>query len=189
MDISGLKDDNEILNGCLNGSQQAQRWLFDKYGARMLGICRRYCKNEDDARDIMQDGFVKIFTKISDFKQNSSISTWMTSIMIFTSIDYLRKNSKLGIFQSVENMGEEFDYEDEQPLELKGANLSHEQLLSIIDELPDGCKFVFNMYAIDGMQHKHIATQLGISEGTSKSQLSRARKLLQEKIYSRHQVN
>jgi len=141
----------------------------------------RYCKNIDDAKDAMQEGFVKVFTTFNRFQGNSSISTWMTRIMINTAIDHFRKSSKYTIFERLDNI--ESDEENsfgEDGVEDDGISLSQGQLLELIQRLPPGYQMIFNLYAIEGYSHKEIAEQLGISEGTSKSQLARARKQLQQ---------
>lgn len=141
----------------------------------------RYCKNIDDAKDAMQEGFVKVFTTFSRFQGNSSISTWMTRIMINTAIDHFRKSNKYTIFERLDNIESDDDNNfGEETLDDDGISLSQGQLLELIQRLPPGYQLVFNLYAIEGYSHKEIAGQLGISEGTSKSQLARARKQLQQ---------
>ena len=145
----------------------------------MLGVCLRYCNSVDDAKDIMQEGFVKVFTTLHKFKGNSSVTTWITRIMMNTAIDSFRKSKKLQFTESFDKYSNEVtDFEDE--LEVVNEPLSVDELMALVQKLPNGYRVVFNMYAIDDMSHREIATHLGISEGTSKSQLARARKQLQQ---------
>lgn len=146
----------------------------------MLAVCYRYCNDRDDAQDIMHEAFVKVFMNIGKFKFNSSIETWVTRIMINTAIDYFKKKTKLS--RLFDNMKDDEEYESEYEVDDPGPEISEETLLQLVDELPKGSRLVFNLYAIEGFGHKDIAQMLGISEGTSKSQLSRARELLKRAL-------
>ncbi len=165
-----------ILQECKNGKASAQRALFDLMGPRMLSICRRYCANDDDACDALQDGFVKVFMQLDRFKGESKPETWMTRIFMNTAIDQFKKSSRFLLFDQDHQVFENEDYagfEDELEPELTA-----EQALEALDQLPAGYRIVFNMYVLEGIPHKEIAARLGISEGTSKSQLARARQHL-----------
>lgn len=169
---------NNIINGCIKNDRESQKRLFEMYGSKMLGVCSRYCKNREDAKDAMQDGFVKIFTKMNTFKGESKLETWMTRIMVYTAIDTFKKNTKMFTFDPssalLKEEGVEMELEYFQETSLK------DKLMACLDELPLGYKTIFCLYVIDGFTHKEIAEELGISSGTSKSQLARARKLLQK---------
>ena len=136
----------------------------------------------EDAKDAMHEGFIKIFQQIHKFKGNSKLQTWMTRLMIYTAIDHFKKSIKFNYYEKDEdiytvsgkNEAEEIEYDDEQ--------INIKDLYAVINELPQGYKVVFNLYAIDGFTHRQIAEKLKISEGTSKSQLARARKHLQKLI-------
>lgn len=168
----------EIIQECLDGSAVAQSKLYKMFANKMLGVCLRYCNSVDDAKDIMQEGFVKVFTTLHKFKGNSSVTTWITRIMMNTAIDNFRKNKKLQFTESFEKHSNDvIDFEDSP--EVVNEPLTVNELMALVQQLPTGYRVVFNMYAIDEMSHRDIAQHLGISEGTSKSQLARARKQLQ----------
>jgi RNA polymerase sigma-70 factor (ECF subfamily) len=181
-----LNLDNEefLIEACINQDPKAQKYLFDKYASRMLGVCSRYCRNLDDARDAMQDGYVKIFSIISKFNRQSKLETWMTRVMMNTAIDHYKKESKFVLFESGEDVlkYKKDTEEDYILLAEEIEDISQEQMLKVISELPDGYRVVFNMYAIEGLSHRDISNHLGISEGTSKSQLARAKKYLRDKF-------
>jgi len=168
----------EIIQECINGNANAQNKLYKMFANKMLGVCLRYCNCLDDAKDVMQEGFVKVFTTLHRFKGNSSVTTWITRIMMNTAIDNFRKNKKLQFTESFEKYSNDL-LDFEEVLEVANEPLSVDELMSLVQQLPTGYRVVFNMYAIDEMSHRDIANHLGISEGTSKSQLARARKQLQ----------
>ena len=170
-------DDSALVKKCIDGDQRAQRELFEKFAPKMLGVCMRYSKNTEQAEDVLQDGFVKVFTKLGYYKGNGSLEGWIRRIIVNTALDQIRKNAK---FQ--DNVAlDDVDYK----LELKGnvlEQLAAEDLLELISEMPEGYKVVFNMFAIEGYSHKEIAEELNVSENTSKSQYSRARSYLKKKL-------
>lgn len=170
-------DDSILVKKCLEGDQKAQRALFDRFASKMLGVCMRYTKNTEHAEDVLQEGFVKIFTKLDYYKGDGSLEGWVRRIMVNTALDQIRKNIK---YQDDKSM-DDVDYK----LELNAhilEGLQERDLLKVISELPDGYKVVFNMFAIEGYSHKEIAEHLNISENTSKSQYSRARAYLKNKL-------
>ncbi len=167
-----------IIQDCIEGNATAQSKLYKMFANKMLGVCLRYCNCIDDAKDVMQEGFVKVFTTLHKFKGNSSVTTWITRIMMNTAIDHFRKNKKLQFIDSFDKYSNEpIDFEDN--IEVVNEPLSVDELMALVQQLPTGYRVVFNMYAIDELSHREIAAHLGISEGTSKSQLARARKQLQ----------
>ena len=175
---------DEIINGCLNGDSNAQRLLFKKFASKMLGICMRYCRNNDVAKDAMQEGFVKVFNNLAGFKKDSAIETWMTRIMINAALNELRRNRKYDFIDDIDGMNESV----EQSVDVNAdavSKMSHEELIQLLQTIPDGYRVVFNMYAIEGYSHKEIAETLKISEGTSKSQLNRARLHLKNLVESK----
>lgn len=184
-----LDNEKELIEACLRREPKAQRYLFDKYGSRMLGVCSRYCRNMEDARDAMQDGFVKIFGILDKFNGQSKLETWMTRVMMNTAIDHFKRENKFVLYEDAENIVKD-DGESDVLFVEEEREISEEEILNILQELPDGYRIVFNMYAIEGLGHKEIAEKLGISEGTSKSQLARARMhlrnlLIQKKLVER----
>lgn len=168
--------DSELAERCKKQDRQAQKELFETYAARMLSLCCRYIKDRAEAEDVMITGFTKIFSRIDQYKGEGSFEGWMRRVIVNEALSQLRKTK---------NMYLETDLElaDRQPdLQQLENTLEAEDLLKVITELPSGYRVVFNLYAIDGYSHKEIAEQLGISENTSKSQLSRARAHLQKSL-------
>ena len=160
---------DELINGCLRRDNSAQRLLYETYSPRMYGLCCRYVKDSMDAEDVLVGAFTKVFDKIHQFKNEGSFEGWIRKIVVNEALTYLRRHRSMYLEIDLEQAGYEPDYQS------LGDHLEAEDLLSIIQALPTGYRIVFNLYAIDGYSHKEIADQLGISENTSKSQLSRAR--------------
>lgn len=167
--------ESELIEGCRKGDRACQKALYDLYCRKMMVVCLRYSKSTQEAEDILQEGFVKVFQGLNEFRQESKLSTWITRIMVNTALNFQRK--KLYLFPMV-------DVEDidipENEISISGIHFA--ELLAMIQALPQGCQVVFNLFAIEGYSHKEIAEMLGISEGTSKSQYSRAKVLLQSKL-------
>jgi RNA polymerase sigma factor (sigma-70 family) len=170
-----MLSEQELIDGCRKGSRSSQKALYERYCRKMMAVCLRYSKTTAEAEDILQEGFVKVFHGMKSFRQESKLETWITRIMVNTALNFQRK--KLYLFPMVDV--HEIDIAEDE-ISISGINFS--QLLEMIQSLPQGCQIVFNLFAIEGYNHKEIATLLGISEGTSKSQYSRARSLLQEKL-------
>src|SRR5687767_11917111 len=173
--IEYMLGEQELIDGCRKGDRSFQRALYDRFSRKMLVVCLRYSKSSAEAEDILQEGFVKVFQGIKDFRQESKLETWITRIMVNTALNLQRK--KLYLFPMVDV--EELDLPQE---ELSVSSIHFMQLLEMIQSLPQGCQIVFNLFAIEGYNHKEIAELLKISEGTSKSQYARARSLLQQKL-------
>jgi RNA polymerase sigma factor (sigma-70 family) len=177
--------DQQIIEGCLAGKRKSFSLLYKKYASVMLGVCMRYCKNRGDAEDVMQDGFLKVFSQVHKFRNEGSFEGWIKRIMINAAIDNYQSNLRLSFVQEpgslhdTENFADSGPDDDDLP---EALNLSKERLMAMIQELPDGYRMVFNLYAIEGFGHKDIATMLGITESTSKTQLLKARKVLRKKI-------
>ncbi len=168
----------KIIKGCIDGDIKAQKQLFEIFQKKMFGLCLRYSKDYTEAEDISQDGFIKVFENIKQFNNVGSIENWMKKIMINTALlHYKKKRKNLYIIDDVQYYNEpDFQYDDII------NQISAKELLGIIKELSPKYKVVFNMYAIDGYKHKEISKILGISIGTSKSNLLRARSILKEKV-------
>src|SRR5690606_4462524 len=167
--------EQELIEGCRKNDRAAQRALYDRYCRKMMVLCLRYSKTTAEAEDILQEGFVKVFNAIANFRQESKLETWITRIMVNTALNVQRKKLYLYPMVDVEEM--------ELPEnEVSISGIHFKQLLEMIQSLPQGCQIVFNLFAIEGYSHKEIADQLGISEGTSKSQFARAKSLLQQKL-------
>jgi RNA polymerase sigma factor (sigma-70 family) len=175
-------DDYDIIKGCLQNNAAMQKMLYDKYAAKMYGIAVRYAHHPEDAKDILQDGFVKVFQNLSKFKGTGVFEGWLRRIFVNTAIEhYRRKNNTYEIQESHE---EQITYRDFSAPD----KLAAEEILNMVKALPNGYRTVFNLFAIEGYSHKEIAEMLNISEGTSKSQYARAKALLQEKIKN-HEKN
>lgn len=170
-------DDVTLIKECSRGNAKAQRALFDKFAPKMLAVCKRYLRNIDEAEDALQDGFVKVFQKIPEFKMEGSLEGWIRRIMVNNSLDAIRRNKKQLLEDDVDSVQHKVSFTDFQ-----FDDMDLQYLMKIIQSLPDGYRVVFNMFAIEGYSHKEIAETLGVSENTSKSQYSRARALLRDKL-------
>jgi RNA polymerase sigma-70 factor (ECF subfamily) len=166
--------DEQLVQGCKRGDTVAQRTLFEKFSRKMFGVCLRYTNSKEEAEDLLQEGFIKVYQNIESFKLMGSFEGWMRRIFVNVCLEQLRK-------QKVEWLGVESGVElaDAESIMSK---LNVQELLKLIRELPAGYKTIFNLFAIEGYSHKEISEELKISEGTSKSQYSRARALLIEKV-------
>lgn len=181
----------EIIRQCQKGDEKAQEYIFNKYSPVLFGICLRYMKDKMRADDVMQDAFVTIFTKITQFKSKGSFEGWIKRITVNTALMQLRKDKKEIVSEFIENV-EQAKSEDEKVLNLKdvksvieNANFSQTEIFEVLSELPEGFRTVFNLYVIDELKHKEIAKELNISVGTSKSQLMRGRKKFEELLYEK----
>lgn len=165
-----------LARACKGRDAIAQQRVFKKYYGLMLAVCIRYAPNREEARDMLQDGFVKIFEKIDQYDESYSFVAWMKRIMINTAIDQYRKNMRTPTSDDETVLLNESVDEDAI------ASLGYQEILKLIQLLPKGYRTVFNLYVIEGYSHKEIADKLGVAEGTSKSQLNKAKKILQKKI-------
>ncbi len=167
----------DLIEKCKANDKGAQRELFELFASRMMMICMRYSKSREDAEDMLQEGFIKVFQKMDSFKGDSSLLTWMTRIFINTTLSEYRKGHLK--FQHIEFEGDKHEKEEEPNDDFEEPK-SAEEVLEAIQKLPEIYRIIINMYAIDNLNHLQIAEELGISEGTSKSRLSRARQMLKE---------
>lgn len=173
--------DDSIIEGCVAGKRSAQSALYRKYAAVMLAICLRYAQNHDEAEDILQEAFLKIFQNISSYRKEGSFEGWMKRIMINHALNYYRKNRKLPFLEDIESineteiMGKEDHYAVHAPI-------SADKLTALIQMLPPGYRMVFNLYVFEEYSHKEISQELSISENTSKTQLLKARRMLRRKL-------
>jgi len=150
----------------------------------MLGICMRYCKRKDEAEDVMHEGFIKVFSNIAKFRGEGSFEGWIKRIMINTSLSHYHANLKHYFQSNINDLEDMLSADDDDNNGVYSNAPSRAQLLSLIQELPDGYRFVFNMYVFEDFSHKQIAAKLEISVNTSKSQLAKARRQLQKKLQS-----
>ena len=170
------KNQSALIKSALKNNRDAQRVLYELYSPKMLSVCRYYIKDEQHAEEAMLNGFFKVFSKLGDFKAEGSFEGWMKRVTVNT---VLQKYRKQRTFEIVDE-GQLEDGEEEVSVETDEIPLDF--LLKIVQELPDRYRLVFSMYVMDGYQHKEIAEMLGISDGTSKSNLARARMILKNKI-------
>lgn len=182
LQIQKSTKETDLIKACRKQNSKAQRVLYDKYASLMLGLCRRYIKDELEAEDVMIKGFMKIFTKIDLFEGKGSFEGWMKRIMINEALGYIRKNKAMYLEMDIEAAEREPDFDK------ISSELEAKDLLKMINELPSGYRTIFNLYAIEGYSHKEISELLGINENTSKSQLSRARMHLQKKLLASERV-
>ena len=167
----------ELVKRCKAGERKAQELLYKQFASKMLGVCCRYATDRMEAEDMMQNGFIRVFQKIEDFRGEGSFEGWMRRIMVHSSIEYYRKHHKMMQLVDLDEAGAE---STSNPLAT--AKLEADDLLLLIQQLSPGYRIVFNLYAIEGYSHREIAAIVGITEGASKSQLSRARSILREQV-------
>jgi len=167
---------NDLMEGCRAGDRKMQELLYKQTASKMLAVCMRYAKDRMEAEDVLQMGYIKVFQKIKEYRGDGSFEGWIRRVMVNTAIESYRKNLRslnvVEIDEAYEQPSTGFDF----------SQLGMQDLMKVIQKLADGYRMVFNMYVIEGYSHKEIAETLGISEGASKSQLSRARTILREEI-------
>jgi RNA polymerase sigma factor (sigma-70 family) len=168
--------ERDLIKGCLEGDRRMQEELYRRFSPRMYAVCLRYAGNAEEAEDILQEGFVKVFKKLGSFRSEGSFEGWVRRVFVNTAIEHFRRKRYLmPVTEKEENTieGKYTSVLDE---------LAEKDILSLVQELSPGYRTVFNMYVVEGYTHKEIADMLGISEGTSKSQLSRAKVILQDMV-------
>ncbi len=168
-----MHDIARLIKGCLDNNAVSQKQLYDLFDGKMLAVCYRYTKNMDDAKDVLQDGFIKVFKNLHQYKSDGELGAWIRRIMVNTAINYIKRKpayqQDLCFADSAMHV-----VSDETP-EIK---INTKDLISLIRQLPTGYQLIFNLYAIEGYSHFEIGSMLGINEGTSRSQYARARNLL-----------
>ena len=175
--------DEDLVKECVSGNAIAQKKFYDLFARKMMGVCLRYSNDYDEAQDILQDGFVKIFNKLPAFESKGSLEGWVRRIMVNTALDAYRKAKKHQNNVDVDSVSYLLD-SDDYTIESINAN----DLLKIIHSIPEGYRVVFNLFAIEGYSHKEIAERLGVTESTSESQFSRARKMLRKILIEKNIV-
>lgn len=175
-------DEDKLIEGCIAGKRDMQQLLYDQYSRKMMAVCLRYAPTTFEAEDMMQEAFVKVFTHIGNFKRDCPLEFWIRKIMVNTALKHLRSKQLL----TVSHEADEVSNLASDSFSLTGYSL--DELLSMVQSLAPRYRMVFNLYAIEGYNHKEIGEMLDISEGTSKSQYSRARAILQSMI-SRQENN
>lgn len=171
--------ETDLIQSCINGDRQMQQLLYDRFSSKMYGVCLRYSGNVEDANDIMQEGFIKVFKNLPKFRGEGSFEGWIRRIFVNTSIEHYRKKVKMyHVTEAQENTIEDSSLDVLDTLAAK-------DIIKIVNELSPGYKAVFNLHVIEGYSHKEIAALLGITEGTSKSQLARAKSVLKKLVEAR----
>ncbi|MBN8678512.1 MAG: RNA polymerase sigma factor [Chitinophagales bacterium] len=169
-------DEHELIRGCLRGSAQCQRDLYERFAGKMYAVCLRYARTREDAADILQEGFLKVFTKLDQFQFQGSFEGWIRRVMVNTALRAYQKQR-----YDYEQTG--FERMPDMPVDPDAVSmLSEAELMNLVRKLPDGYRAVFNLVAIEGYSHAEAADMLGIQESTSRSQLTKARRHLEEEV-------
>ncbi len=169
--------EEQLVKACISGDAIAQKKFYDLFAKKMMGVCLRYSSNADEAQDVLQDGFIKVFNKLPDFVNKGSLEGWVRRIMVNTALDQYRKNKKFQQDVEIDSVSYKLENND-----FIVERINAQDLLKIIQSIPEGYRVVFNLFAIEGYSHKEIAEQLGVTESTSKSQFSRAKKMLRKRL-------
>jgi RNA polymerase sigma-70 factor (ECF subfamily) len=170
-----LYSEQELITGCVSNKREFQKLLYQKFAGKMLSLCFRYFKSREEAEDVLQDGFVKVFKNIDKFQGTGSFEGWIKRIMVNTALEELRKKKREFITQDIDDL-----YTQPESVDRTDSAINTKDLINYIQRLPDGYKLVFNLFVIEGYSHGEIGQMLNIGEGTSKSQLSKARAYLQK---------
>jgi RNA polymerase sigma-70 factor (ECF subfamily) len=176
-------DIDQIIAQCKKGNRQAQKQLYEEFAPQLFAVCLRYCKNRMEAEDLLHEGFIKIFEKIGQFRGEGTISAWLRRIMVNTALDELRNRQKLLYIDDTGTITANIaDEEEEIENDNEFYDIDVNQVFDCVNQMPQQYKLVFNLYVVEKYSHEKIASELGISIGTSKSNLSRARKWLKNKL-------
>ena len=167
--------EEQLVKECISRNAIAHKKFYDLFAKKMMGVCLRYAANPDEAQDVLQDGFIKVFSKLPKFVNKGSLEGWVRKIIVNTALDQYRKNKKYQSDVEIDAVSFRLEQRD-FIIETINAN----DLLQLIQTIPKGYRVVFNLFAIEGYSHKEIAEQLGVTESTSKSQYSRAKKMLRK---------
>lgn len=176
--------EQSIIAGCMHNEAAAQRELYNKYSPKMLSVCYRFAHNRDDAEDMLQEAFIKIFSQIHTFQNKGAFEGWIRKIVVHTSINFLKKNKKFSENIDIENATTIYVKEETMP-----SILQAKQVIECIKLLPMGYRTVLNLYAIEGYSHKEIGNLLDIEESTSRSQYTRAKALLESVLIKKRIIN
>lgn len=170
-------NESDLIAGCLKGSSRHQRALYDQYAGRMMGLCMRYASSEAEAEDILQEGFVTVFRKMDTWSGTGELGAWIRKVIVNTALMQYRRSKKHRFQMDLSDVEYQLQADDNVLQQLSAADL-----MQMVQRLPAGCRLVFNLYAVEGYNHREIGEEMGISVGTSKSQFSRARHLLKGMI-------
>jgi RNA polymerase sigma factor (sigma-70 family) len=183
LESNHLITEPDLIQGCVEGNRRMQEILYQRFSPKMYAVCLRYAGNTDDAQDLLQEGFIKVYNNLQKFRSEGSFEGWIRRIFVNTSIEHFRRKSKLRTVQETEETG----IEDKSLTALD--HLGEKDILNLIRELSPGYRTVFNLYVVEGYAHKEIAEMMGISEGTSKSQLARAKNILKDLVKTKLENN
>jgi RNA polymerase sigma-70 factor (ECF subfamily) len=173
-----LSEIKKLIDGCLEGNRRDQELLYRRHASKLYAVCLQYSGNDEEASDILQEGFIKIFENLDRYKYQGSFEGWMRRIIVNTALEKFRSRNNLYRVDDIDQITEPEAEPDNEDYAGLGAN----DLLGIIRELPPKYRIIFNLFAIEGYSHKEISKMVNISEGTSKSNLSRARTILQRRV-------
>ncbi|MBL0357777.1 MAG: RNA polymerase sigma factor [Chitinophagaceae bacterium] len=176
--------EEQLIRACISEDAASQKEVFTRYGSRMLGVCHRYARTAADAEDILQDAFIKVFDKLHQFKFEGSFEGWIRKIVVNTALKKYTLTRYEKEVNGIENISKYESAEDPSAY----THLSQKDLLVLINQLPDGYRMIFNLHVMEGYQHEEIADMLGIQPGTSRSQLVKARNMLQKQIIELQKV-
>jgi len=175
--------EENLIKGCLQEDRECQRELYKRFSGKMMAVCLRYASSRMEAEDMLQEGFIKVFDNIAKFKMEGSLEGWVRRIMVNNAINKIRANKIK--FEELGNVNDDFLQHDKNIID----KMSEQDILKLIAQMPQGYKYVFNMYAIEGLSHKEIADNLGIEEASSRSQYAKAKKYLQQQIIKLEKIN
>lgn len=170
-------DEQQLIEGCRKGDRRVQKALYETYSRKMMSVCLRYVSDWETARDLLQDGFVKVFTHLDSYNGNGSFEGWLRKIFVNSALEYLRHADILRESTELDQTAEGTQA-DSSPL----SDISAAELMELVQSLPTGFRTIFNLFAIEGYSHKEISERLHITESTSRSQYTRAKQLLQRKV-------
>lgn len=176
-DLSFQHTDQELVQGCIRNNRLAQREMYERLASRMFSVCLRYINDKEMARDVLHDGFITLFSKLDTFRGDGSFEGWARRIFVTTALMHLRKADVLKRWEEVEGDAMQVSIEP-----VAGERLDAARLMELVGQMPPGFRTVFNLFAIEGYTHQEIARELNITEGGSRSQLSRARIWLKERL-------
>ncbi len=174
-------DEAQLINDCQRQVAAAQQQLYESYARKMMGVCMRYVNDYETARDLLHDGFIKVFTHVTSFQGEGSFEGWLRRVFVTTALEYLRKND---VLRESYDIATNYNLQTEEETVIE--RISADELRAIIGTLPPGFRTVFNLYAVEGYSHKEIGKMLGITESTSRSQFARAKNILKQKIVAHY---
>jgi RNA polymerase sigma factor (sigma-70 family) len=178
-----MDQEQELIERCLRNDSAAQESLYRRYASKMYGLCLRYVRRKEEANDILQDAFIRIFRNLGNYRGEGSFEGWIRRIIVNTAINYYKSNVRYNNDISIDDVHVNGNIDNDAI-----SRISTDELLKVIQQLPHGFRMVFNLFVIEGYDHKEIAEMMGVSESTSKSQLHRAKAALQKKLMTEYNI-